>query len=952
MRLERVGIVNFRRFKSVDLELPDGIIGLVGRNGAGKSTFLEAVGWCLYGHDAARTGKDLIKRRGCAPGDDVSVSVAFRFGGQMVEVKRELLGKGGSHVASVTVDGALVVPAGAQSHRETTEYLSRLFHMDREAFFTSLVARQRELSALSDAKPGERKRILLSLLRIDAIDEAIQQARLERRDAQKELQGLRSAFEDVDALKKSLEASRVTSQKAAEESESLEIRIRDFEESVETRRLARAQSRQRAEKHRSLTAELQLADSRAADAAKAVAQRAFEVGQHERAAKEASEIAPRLAGFDEARQRVESLTALRLRHEELSRVQVDITATEKAKAQAQSLIEASTVALAQADAVRGRLSAIPAEREAVETQLAEARSIRERLAQARLRHDEAERVRRQLHAAEAEAKAAAGAAAEAERALAAQNAVRRLQKRLPEERRKHEALSAEAQRGLAENEARAQELRRMLDHVQSTAERITEIGPESPCPTCTRPLGSHFDALLADFAKTGAEQEAALAALAPVTEAAQAKDAEARRVLADLREVEEELRDKLQALARAESERASALERAKQAESRAEEARVRLAELLETPWDPALAAQAEADEASIHARLREVQAEESRLRAAAERLARDEERLAGAKQSVAEADARLARLRDQASALAAEPFDPAALVAALRTLQELERLQTTHTRLMAVADLLPEAAALLSAAKEVEAAANATLVAAKARLAELAFDPAAHEAAEKATEDAEQRLQDARLNRERLRNALARAQEEEKRVLEALAKQEALREKERAFESRLRLLERLAGERQGGLLPDFKDHLISRVRPLLSTHAGRLFRELTDGRYADLELGDDYDLLVHEEGQAFALSRFSGGEGDLANLCLRLAVGQVVAERAGTEGFGFLALDEIFGSQDEVRKGNILRALGSLTGRFRQILLITHIEDVKEAAEHVLRVVAHEDGTSSVVLDA
>jgi exonuclease SbcC len=109
---------------------------------------------------------------------------------------------------------------------------------------------------------------------------------------------------------------------------------------------------------------------------------------------------------------------------------------------------------------------------------------------------------------------------------------------------------------------------------------------------------------------------------------------------------------------------------------------------------------------------------------------------------------------------------------------------------------------------------------------------------------------------------------------------------------------------------------------------------------------------VHDDGAPFALARFSGGEADLANLCLRLAVSQVVAERAGTEGFGFLALDEIFGSQDEVRKGNILRALSSLSGRFRQILLITHIPDVKESADHVLRVEALDDGTSRISVDA
>ena len=45
----------------------------------------------------------------------------------------------------------------------------------------------------------------------------------------------------------------------------------------------------------------------------------------------------------------------------------------------------------------------------------------------------------------------------------------------------------------------------------------------------------------------------------------------------------------------------------------------------------------------------------------------------------------------------------------------------------------------------------------------------------------------------------------------------------------------------------------------------------------------------------------SGGEQDIANLCLRLAISQMIAERAG-QSFSLLILDEIFGSLDESRR--------------------------------------------------
>jgi exonuclease SbcC len=49
-------------------------------------------------------------------------------------------------------------------------------------------------------------------------------------------------------------------------------------------------------------------------------------------------------------------------------------------------------------------------------------------------------------------------------------------------------------------------------------------------------------------------------------------------------------------------------------------------------------------------------------------------------------------------------------------------------------------------------------------------------------------------------------------------------------------------------------------------------------------------------------------------------------------------LDEIFGSLDETRRLNVLALLRGIETRFPQVVLITHIESVREAVDHVLRV--------------
>jgi exonuclease SbcC len=152
------------------------------------------------------------------------------------------------------------------------------------------------------------------------------------------------------------------------------------------------------------------------------------------------------------------------------------------------------------------------------------------------------------------------------------------------------------------------------------------------------------------------------------------------------------------------------------------------------------------------------------------------------------------------------------------------------------------------------------------------------------------------------------------------------------------------------VMGDFRTFLISRIRPTLSSYSSDFFSRLTDGKYAEVELDENYDLLVYDNGEKYSIERFSGGEEDLANLCLRLAISEVITERAGGV-FNFIILDEIFGSQDATRRHNIMKALGGLSGKFRQIFLITHVEDVKNDMENIIFVTEEEDGISSVRIE-
>lgn len=152
------------------------------------------------------------------------------------------------------------------------------------------------------------------------------------------------------------------------------------------------------------------------------------------------------------------------------------------------------------------------------------------------------------------------------------------------------------------------------------------------------------------------------------------------------------------------------------------------------------------------------------------------------------------------------------------------------------------------------------------------------------------------------------------------------------------------------LMKEFWNSLISRIRPVLSSIASSYLGQLTDSRYSRIEISENYEIWIYDGNEKYPISRFSGGEEDLANLCLRLAISSIIAASKRKQGLKFIVLDEIFGSQDTDRRRNILEAISHLLNRFEQVFIITHIEQVKEHIGEVVLVEEQDDGSSTARL--
>jgi DNA repair exonuclease SbcCD ATPase subunit len=216
----------------------------------------------------------------------------------------------------------------------------------------------------------------------------------------------------------------------------------------------------------------------------------------------------------------------------------------------------------------------------------------------------------------------------------------------------------------------------------------------------------------------------------------------------------------------------------------------------------------------------------------------------------------------------------------------------------------------------------------------LGFEPAAHEAARaertaarEAAEAATRLAADARLAEGRARAAADAA-------AKALTDAEAQHARIADLADASRHLGRLAD-----LLNAFRTNVVATIGPRLATEAAELFAELTDHEYDRLEVDpESWEIQVRDAGRLHGMDRFSGSETDLANLALRVAISEHVRFQSGG-AVGLLVLDEVFGPLDDDRRERMLQALDRLRSRFRQVLVVTHANDVKEQLPSAIEVV-------------
>jgi len=137
--------------------------------------------------------------------------------------------------------------------------------------------------------------------------------------------------------------------------------------------------------------------------------------------------------------------------------------------------------------------------------------------------------------------------------------------------------------------------------------------------------------------------------------------------------------------------------------------------------------------------------------------------------------------------------------------------------------------------------------------------------------------------------------------------------------------------------------LIEQALPDIEAHANEILDRLSAGgmsvkfetqrEFKDKKRDDrreTLDILIRDSSGERPYEMFSGGEAFRVNFAIRLALSRVLAHRAGAR-LQTLVIDEGFGSQDADGRQRLVEAINLVGAEFEKILVITHLEELKDA---------------------
>ncbi|MGI8649480.1 MAG: AAA family ATPase [Rubrobacter sp.] len=942
MILARLYLENFKQFRSpLDLQPPEGAIGVVGPNGSGKTTLFEAILWAFFGAKAggSRFSNDSIPWSGGSVAEKSLAEVTLDVGGASYTVSRSL--HRGKATAQVRDESGGEITSGPNDVSNWVQ--GKLLEMDRVAFDATFFARQKELAFFAGVEGVKRQREVARILGIDQVEKAQKLLREDKNGLASEVRAMEQILSgtDFDLLEADL-AERTKLHEALKQT--LSERTTALGSRTESLEKARAEEN-RLEKlyrdHNRLATELGGATAARDRSLERVADLESRLRRLDEDEKRVAEIEPEIQGLAGVEAEIGKLEDARRREERLKSARKEFN---RLRREAHDAAMKAADLLEELPASPELLPGWPGISEPGGDELAQARRAAKVLEQAEAAY---ERAAAQLEALKREkerhgelsalnarlenaAKHIEEVSAETERLDAQMKRLTggvSLGERLTKLRTRRDELggdSAQRKGRAGANESEAKKLAKAREMIESSDEYAR-------CPTCQR--GYSEDEHAEVIASIRRQEEELSRRAEEAREEGRRLDAEAKKALDEI-SATEKTRSEVQELASARTvattRHQSYREKRDELAAEAEELHDELAGR-ETPTPQRME---EAERRTAHLRtLRDARpgllgllASNERSGAAAQEKHEEIEELSGG-----------------------EPYDPERYASLTASRAQLQTLAGRLEALKSGLKLRPETEARLIEERASREESTAQVAKLESGIKELGFKESAYAEARRMAVEEEHLRDEAREGKTTAERALG----------EVESRMESLRKE----------LERNAGQRRladeksvevaslgsmDGLFTEFYRELTARVRPRLQREASELITTLTDGRYRQMEFDENYGVKLYDGvSDAYEISRFSGGETDIVSLAARVALSKMISGKSSGSSLGFIVLDEVFGALDASRRNNVLLALERLKRTFGQIFIISHVADVQESPllDEMWFIEEDEEGCSSVRIE-
>ncbi len=205
--------LDFTRFK---------LAAISGLNGAGKSSLLDAVTWCIWGTSRAGDSSDALIHSGA---ESMQVEFSFELDGYTYTVKRARSKKSGGSTALELWSGSHNLTEG--TIKATQEKIIKTLHLSFETFTNSSYLRQGHADEFTTKGPTDRKRILADILGLDHYDLLEEKAKEKSKQAMIKLQLLDYQLLEIEAELSQKEEREKALSKAEEETKLINQQLQE-----------------------------------------------------------------------------------------------------------------------------------------------------------------------------------------------------------------------------------------------------------------------------------------------------------------------------------------------------------------------------------------------------------------------------------------------------------------------------------------------------------------------------------------------------------------------------------------------------------------------------------------------------------------------------------------------------------------------------------------------------